>query len=88
MPKKNVISLVMESDGSAAFELGVVMKQRCQHSAYSLTKTCLEVVENNLWPVWGKFLNYVLVLKNGSISWFNINLQFFFLLCSYFHVLS
>ncbi len=33
MPEKDVVSLVVESDGSLALELRIVMEERSQHSA-------------------------------------------------------
>ena len=49
MPKENIVSLVIESDGTATFELRVIIKQRRQHSAYSLTKACFKMVKDNFW---------------------------------------
>lgn len=48
MSKEDVVSLVVESDGTPAAELRFVMKQCTQHATYAQTQPRAEVIQDNL----------------------------------------
>lgn len=61
VPKKYIISLIVESNSSSPSEFWIKMKYGCQHAAYSQTQTSGEVIQNHLRSVMG--YSFVISLK-------------------------
>ena len=51
MTKENVITLIVKGDGAFTPELGLVVKQACQHSSHSMTQSSGEIVEDDFRPM-------------------------------------
>ena len=49
VPHEDKISLVVESNHIATMELRVLWEQRSNHPSNSITKHCIEVIENEFW---------------------------------------
>ena len=45
------VSLIVESDNLTTFELRIMREERRKHPAYSLTESCVKVVQYYLWYV-------------------------------------
>lgn len=50
-PEEDEVALVVQCSNLATLELGDMGEQRGEHSSNSVTKTSVEVVENQFWLV-------------------------------------
>jgi hypothetical protein len=51
LSEEHIISLIVECSDPASFKIGLLEKQRSQHSSNTLTQPRVEIVKNNFWIV-------------------------------------
>ncbi len=51
LAEEDKVALIVEGAGAPAFEVRVLMEQRCEHATDAMAQTGVEVVQNHLWLV-------------------------------------
>lgn len=55
--EENVVTLIVECNNTSSFEFGIMRKQASKKTSNCMTKTCVEIVENDLGTMISGFAN-------------------------------